>query len=119
MGAQEAAPAHTHGCEHGYGVAIYPPRAHKVGHQTERRAHSTERSDGECHLMSIREAEQEVQRAVQMVGQRGQQFNALIGLTRVGAMLAGAEREHHNKGGDDENARNDRHTYIYSRLATV
>lgn len=78
MGAEVSAPAHTDGCEHGNGVAVYPSCVHKSGYQAERRAHSAQSRYGEGYLMRVVEAEKPCKQEVDLVGEPRQKFHALI-----------------------------------------
>ena len=68
MRAELSAPAHSDGCEHGYGVAVYPSGAHKAGYKAERRSNGAESCYGECHLMRVVEAEKPRKQEVDLVG---------------------------------------------------
>lgn len=83
VSAEEAAPAHADGGEHGDGVAVNPAVRYEVGYQAERSAHSAERRDGERHEVRVVEAEEPLEHEVDLVSQPRQQFHTLVGSTRV------------------------------------
>ena len=79
VSAEEAAPAHADGGEHGDGVAVNPAVRYEVGYQAERSAHSAERRDGERHEVRVVEAEEPLEHKVDFVGKPRQQLHTLIG----------------------------------------
>ena len=119
MSAEEAAPAHADGGEHGDGVAVNPAVRYEVGYQAERSAHCAERRDGERHEMRVVEAEEPLEHEVDFVGKPRQQLHTLIGSARVRAVGRRAEREYHHERRDDEHAGDDGYAHFNAAASAV
>lgn len=119
VSAEEAAPAHADGGEHGDGVAVNPAVSYEVGYQTERSAHCPERRDGERHEVRVVEAEEPLEHKVDFVGKPRQQLHTLIGGARVRAVGRRAEREYHHERRDDEHARDDGYAHFNAAASAV
>ena len=120
VGAEVAAPAHTHSCEDGNGVVVDDARFDECGHEADGCSHGAEGRDGERHQCAVLEAEEPVEDEVDLVGQPGDDRHAFVGGTGIFAVGArGAEGEHHNYGRDAEHAGNDGHADAHAALAAV
>ena len=119
MGTEVARPAHTDGGADSNGVAVDPALGSEVGNQAQCSAHSTKSGDGEGDLVRIVQAEQRFQDEVDLVGQGRQQLDTLVGCARESAVLACTKREDHDQRGDDQHTRDDGHSYLHTRFATV
>lgn len=124
VGAEEAAPAHAHCGEDGYGVAVNDALAHHLGDEAEGGTDRAEGCDGEGYELAGLEAEEPVEEEAHLPCQVGQQCRALIGFARVGDTAAvgrgyAAEGEHHDEGGDDEYAGDDGQPDFDACLAAV
>ena len=119
VSAEEAAPAHADGGEHGDGVAVNPAVRYEVGYQAERSAYSAERRDGERHEVRVVEAEEPLEHEVDFVGKPRQQLHALIGGARVRAVGSRAEREYHHERRDDEHAGDDGYAHFNAAASAV
>lgn len=83
VSAEEAAPAHADGGEHGDSVAVNPAVRYEVGYQAEGSSHCAESRDGERHEMRVVETEEPLEHEVDLVSQPRQQLHTLVGSTRV------------------------------------
>ena len=117
---EEAAPAHTHGGENGYCIAVQDTLRREVGYQSEGCTDCSERGDREGDEAGIGEAEEPAEEEVHLVGKGRQQADAFVCFAGEGAVGSGRSvGEHHNGRTDDEYAGDDGDTEVYTRLAAV
>ena len=119
VGAQEAAPTHADGGEHGDGVAIDPALLDELGNQTERGTDGTEGGDGEADEVRIIEAEEPLEDETNLLAEPRQDSDALIGGTRIGTVGTGREGKNHHQRGDDEHTRDNGEPDVNTRTAAV
>lgn len=119
VSAEEAAPAHADGGEHGDGVAVNPAVRYEVGYQAEGSAHRAECRDGERHEVRVVETEEPLEHEVDLVSQPRQQLHTLIGSTRVRSVGSCAEREYHHERRDDEHAGDDGYAHLHTAASAV
>ena len=119
VGAQETAPAHADGGEHGDGVAIDPSLLDELGHQAEGGADGAQGGDGEADEVGVVEAEEPLEDDADLLAEPGEDGNALVGGTGVDALGTGREGEDHDERGDDDDAGDDGEADIDTGAATV
>ena len=119
VGGKEAAPAHANGREDGDGIAVQDAGGVEGGQQAQRSAHGAQGGHGEGNQFHLLEPEEPFEHPVDFFGQPGEDGNALGRGTVVYARRTGAEGDHDDGRGDDEDARNDLQAQFHTVLAAV
>ncbi len=118
MGAQIAAPAHTHGCKNSHIVGIGQSFVDKVLRDTDGGAGGTQRGDGHRNAFGAGETEQGHENEFQLFTDPGQQGDAFVGGT-CEAALGGGVGEHHDHGADNEHAGDNAQTHFHTAFAAA
>ncbi len=120
VGGEVSAPTHAHGGEDGDGVVVDDASGIECGNETDGCTYGAQSSNGKAHEGTAFKAEEPVEYDINLVGQPGDDGHTFVGLAEVFAVLAcGAEGEHHDDGGDAENAGDDGDTDTDATLAAV
>ena len=117
--AQESAPAHTDSCEHCNGVAVNPTMLDEAWNQAQRSSYGTESSDRERYEVWVMETEEPLEYEVYLVSKPRKKLYTLISCACVTAVCCRTEGEYHHESRDDEHARDDGNTYLYTASTTV
>ena len=120
MGAEETAPAHADGCEHGDGVVVDDTFGDETRHQTDGSTHGTKCGHGEGNQGTVLEAEEPFEDDVGLIGCPADDGHAFVSYAKVFSVVTSrAEGEHHHDGGDAEHAWDDGEADADTVLAAV
>ena len=120
MGAEETAPAHPDGREHGDGVVVDDAFGDETRHQADGGTHGAEGRHGERNQGTVLETEEPFEDEIDLVGRPADDGHAFVGHAHIFAIRArGTKGEHHHDGGDAQHARDDGEADAHAVFAAV
>ena len=120
VGGKVAAPAHAHGGKDGDGIVVDNAFRDETGDKTEGSTDGAKGGDGEGNEGTRLEAKEPFEHYVDFVGQHGNDGDTFVGGAGILAMFTRRTKgEHHDDGGNAENAGNNGKTDVDTFFTTV
>ena len=119
MGAQITTPAHTHCGEYCNVISGCHAVTNQFWNQTDCSASCTQRGNRNRNALRACKSEQWFQDKVQFIAQSRQQSNTFISCTGIGTCFGRTIGQHHNKGTDNQNTRNNSYTHADTGFSAI